>query len=300
MNAVVKVVLSIDGDPDPVAAPDPDTVVLRKYHKMNRLVTEYCGGNAAITLHSSPVFRDRFFNDDYMAFWRAWVADGKDLALHLEDDLYRAPDAPSGQPSIFHRPGEACRVLAAMLDRLDAAGVACRAFRGGSNGQSPSVAGFLADRGIGVDLSCAPGLHWPERGVDWAGSPVSAYVAAPRRLNTPVADVAGGQGNLLIIPLGWDGRVPADRRRPDSHFLANESSTLSQMKDVWDAITRRAADSGETQIVSFLCHTYAVEHPAIHARLQHILAHIRQRGGRFISLRDAVDEVARHNGGGQR
>lgn len=295
MYPLVKVVLSIDGDPDPVLNPDPDAVVFRKYHKMRSLVNEYCDGKAVMTVHSSPVFRQRFISDRYMAFWREWTASGKDLALHIEDDLYRLPSSRPCQPSIFHRPETLFDIIKTILARLKEGKIDCCCFRGGSNGHSLALAEFLKTQGIIADLSCAPGLYWQERGVNWQGAPATAYFALEGNLS---ARGAAHQGAMLMIPLGWDGIIPEDRRRPTENYLANETSALEQLKRVWDAIARRATDSGQPQVVSFLCHTYSVENEFLNQQLKTMLVHIRQHGGQFISITEALEDTRQQYAGG--
>lgn len=296
MYPLVKVVLSIDGDPDPVLTPDPDTLVFRKYHHMHSLVNEYCDGKAAMTIHSSPVFRQRFISDEYMLFWREWVTSGKDLALHIEDDLYRLPSSEPLQPSIFDHPETIFGVIDTTLERLKAGKIDCQCFRGGSNGHAPALANFLASRGVIADLSCAPELYWQERGVNWLGAPASAYFALDHDLSAGGGD---SQKHLLMIPLGWDGNTPQDRRRPTVNFLANETSDLAHLKRVWDAIVRRAMDLGQTQVVSFLCHTYSVENNQLNNQLKTILSYVHHHGGQFVSITEAMEEARQHYPGGQ-
>lgn len=286
MDPSVKVILSIDGDPDPVLNPDPDDIVFRKYHKMQSLVDEYCDGRATITIHSSPVFRQRFLSDDYLRFWHNWALSGKNLALHIEDDLYRLQPAAQPGPSIFQQPEAIFGVIDMMLQKLKAAHIDCRCFRGGSNGHALALAQFLADRGITADLSCAPGLFWPERGVNWLNAPVSAYFAAADNLSGS-GDI--GQRNVLMIPLGWDGIIPDDQRRPTVNYLANETSGVKHLKRVWDSIFKRAQDNGQIQVVSFLCHTYSVENRELNDQLKEILTYVSRHGGKFISIDDALE-----------
>ncbi|WP_213993743.1 hypothetical protein [Sodalis sp. dw_96] len=288
MYPLVKVVLSIDGDPDPVLNPDPDAVVFRKYHKMQSLVNEYCDGKATMTIHSSPVFRQRFISDEYMLFWREWATSGKNLALHIEDDLYRLSSAETLQPSIFHHPETIFDVISTTLERLKQWNIDCSCFRGGSNGHAPALADFLAKQGIIADLSCAPGLNWPERGVDWQGAPATAYF--PLNDNLSARD-GYSQKALLMIPLGWDGITPEDRRRPTVNYLANETSTLEHLKRVWDCLVRRATDLGQPQVVSFLCHTYSVENQDLNQQLKKMLTYISHHDGQFISITEAMKEA---------
>jgi hypothetical protein len=293
MNAAVQLVLNIDGDPDPASKPDPDEVVLPKYRILNRLVEDYCAGKAAMTVHTSPVFRDRFFQEPYTSYWREWAEQGRDLVIHPEDDLYVDPKRRKPGVSAFADVVAMRNVISVGVDRLRANGLPCRAFRGGSNAMTAPIAEFVARIGIDIDLSCAPQLFFPERGVDWRNVPSSAYFVG----QSPTGSVGIGNEEkpLLEIPMGWDGVSPDPGQRPDFHYLANESSNLEKLQVVWDCIRERAQVTGKTQIVSMLCHTFSANEPAYMKQLKDFCGYAVGNEGEFVSLNEAYESASRQD-----
>ena len=64
--------MNVDSDPDPEDTPRNDAAVLEKYGIMKSIVDKCVDGNGTICVQTSPMYRDRFFEDPFMDFWRAW------------------------------------------------------------------------------------------------------------------------------------------------------------------------------------------------------------------------------------
>jgi hypothetical protein len=271
MKPQIYLVVNVDADPDPVDSPADNDAVLEKYQIIQQLINERCDGMAVISVHSSPLYRERFIQPPFVDFWKEWTSGGGDLVLHLEEDFYALPENRRASSTGFENLEIVEQAMKETLSALASEGLACQAYRGGSNSMTPEIAEVLTELGISVDLSCAPGLVWKERVVNWASAPLSGYfmsAQAPARAADP-----GEQGPLLEIPLGWDGINDGDDvpRKPNHHYLANESSTFEDLCRVWDIILKRADDTGNHQAVSLLSHTHTAKTARFHSQLDAFL-----------------------------
>ncbi|UHD46425.1 hypothetical protein LUX29_04180 [Aureimonas altamirensis] len=173
------------------------------------------------------------------------------------------------------------------------AGLPLPAYRGGYHGFTPEIGAILKECGIGIELSCAPGIAWPQKAADWADAPLSAYYMAPDR---PWATAPDTSNALFEIPWAWDAKAPG-RSRPfvvGENYIINEFSTLPAMQAVWDAVVARAAAAAAPQIVSMVCHTYTMGREEFESRLQSILGHVRDNGAHFVSPTGAKAVFDRH------
>ena len=253
MEPRIYLVVNVDADPDPVDTPADNDAVLKKYKIVQQLINERCNGKAVISVHSSPLYRERFIQSPFVDFWKEWTLGGGDLVLHMEEDVYALPENRGASST-------------------------------GSNSMTPKIAEILTELGISVDLSCAPGLIWKERAVNWASAPLSGYfmsMQSPSR-----ASDSGGQGLLLEIPLGWDGVIDGDSapRKPNHHYLANESSTYEDLCRVWNVILERADNTGNHQAVSLLSHTYTAKTARFYSQLDTFLQFVTTNRGIPASL----------------
>lgn len=283
MESDVYLVLNVDSDPDPVSVHQEDAAVLAKYARMRELLRPYTNGAAAWTVMTGPRYRDRFYEAPFLDFWRAVVADGADLALHPEEDLYGPGPGTGPESCSYTYTGHMRDVITSRVQKMQAAGLRLAAFRGGYHGFTPEIGAIMKDVGIGIDLSCAPGIVWPQKAAAWGGAPVSAYYMSADRQSVPAAPDEAAP--LFEIPWAWDGLTPGTARRfvVGENYLINEFSTVPAMQRVWDAVQRRAKEAGAPQIVSMVCHTYTMGQPEYEERLASILAHIGQSGGSFVS-----------------
>ena len=284
MEPRVYLVVNVDADPDPVDTPADNDAVLKKYRIIQQLINERCNGKAVISVHSSPLYRERFIQSPFVDFWKEWTLGGGDLVLHMEEDVYALPENRSTSSTGFENLEIVEQAMRETLSALSIEGLACRAYRGGSNSMTPKIAEILTELGISVDLSCAPGLIWKERAVNWASAPLSGYfmsMQSPSR-----ASDSGGQGPLLEIPLGWDGVIDGDSapRKPNHHYLANESSTYEDLCRVWNVILERADNTGNHQAVSLLSHTYTAKTARFYSQLDTFLQFVTTNRGIPASL----------------
>ncbi|MGI6853902.1 hypothetical protein [Mesorhizobium sp. 1B3] len=283
MSADVLLVVNVDSDPDPVSTYQEDASVLAKYSRMREIIGTHAGGAAAWTVLTGSLYRDRFYQDPFLRFWRALVADGADLVLHPEEDLY-GPGPGTGPDSCsYYHTGHMRDVILSRARKMRDAGLALSAYRGGYHGFTTDIGSLLKEAGIGIELSCAPGIVWPEKAAAWGDAPLSAYYMSSVRQS----DVAGDDevDPLFEIPWAWDAVAPGLSRRfvVGENYMINEFSNLEAMKRVWDSVVRRAAERGEQQTVSMVCHTYTMGLPEFEGRLTSILDYVRSNGGEIVS-----------------
>ena len=279
-------IVNIDSDPDPEDTPRNDAAVLEKYEIMKAIVDECVDGKGTICVQTSPMYRDRFFEDPFMDFWRAWVADGGDLTLHPEEDLYSTPETRLESGSYYEDIGHMEPIIRAKAELMASEGLPFAAYKGGYQGLTMEIVNVLAEVGIPIDVTCAPGIDWPEKLAAWGDAPKSAYYMSPEACGR-----AAGRGEVspvFEIPFGWDGQdSDTGRRLLNQHYLVNEFSNYEALCRVWDTVVERGARSGESQIVGILCHTYAMQNAQLSRQCRDILTYMREHGGRPVTAREA-------------
>lgn len=280
-------VINVDSDPDPVSVPQDDASLLRKYGRMRAILAEHAGGAAAWTVLTGPVCRDRFFEPPFSDFWRALAGDGADLVLHPEEDLYGPPPGKEPGACTYYDIGHMRPLILEKAEAMRAQGLPFAAYRGGYHGFTPEIGAVVKEAGIGIELSCAPGIVWPDKAAAWDGAPLSAYYMSAAVPSQPAAPAEADP--LFEIPWAWDAKA-AGTSRPrvvGENYIINEFSTLPAMRRVWDAVIERAQASPEPQIVSMVCHTFTMGQPDYEERLTGILDHVARTGGRFVTPRAA-------------
>lgn len=283
MSADVLLVVNVDSDPDPVSTYQEDHAILAKYSRMREIIGGHAGGAAAWTVLTGSLYRDRFYEGAFLPFWRALVADGADLVLHPEEDLYGpGPGTGPDSCSSYHT-GHMRDVILSRARKMRDAGLPLSVYRGGYHGFTAEIGAILKEAGIGIELSCAPGIVWPEKAAAWDGARLSAYYMSSARPSEVADD--DDIDPLFEIPWAWDGVAPGLSRRfvVGENYMINEFSNLEAMKRVWDAVVRRAAERGEQQTVSMVCHTYTMGLPEFETRLISILDYVKSNGGEMVS-----------------
>jgi hypothetical protein len=287
MPPAAYLVINVDSDPDPVSVPQDDASLLKKYGRMREIMAERAGSAAAWTVLTGPICRDRFFEPPFSDFWRELASDGADLVLHPEEDLYGPPPGKEPGACSYYDIGHMRPIILQKAEAMRRLGVPFAAYRGGYHGFTPEIGAVVKEAGIGIELSCAPGIVWPDKAAGWEGAPLSAYymsAAVPARPAAP-----GESGPLFEIPWAWDAVAPgtARPRVVGENYIINEFSNLPAMRRVWDAVVERAKATPEPQIVSMVCHTFTMGQPEYEERLIGILDHVARNGGRFVTPRAA-------------
>ncbi|WP_118135449.1 hypothetical protein [Oceanicella sp. SM1341] len=287
MSAPALLIVNVDSDPDPVSVYQEDAAVLAKYARMREILAAHTGGRAAWTVLTGPMYRTRFSEPPFTGFWGEISAEGADLVLHPEEDLYGPPEGTAPGACTYYDTAHMRGVILQQAERMAAAGLSFAAHRGGYHGLTPGMAAAVREAGIGIELSCAPGIAWPEKAAAWADAPLSAYYMSAE---DPARPAGPGEADALFeIPWAWDAIAPGTSRRfvVGENYMINEFSTLEAMRGVWDAVMARAARTGEQQIVSMVCHTFTMGQPEYEERLTGILGHVAASGAAFATPREA-------------
>ncbi len=279
-------IVNIDSDPDPEDTPRDDAAVLEKYGIMKAIVDECVEGKGTICVQTSPMYRDRFFEDPFMDFWRTWVADGGVLTLHPEEDLYSTPETRLDSGSYYEDIGHMEPIMRSKAELMKSAGLPFAAYKGGYQGLTMEIVNVLAELGIPIDVTCAPGIVWPEKLAAWGDAPKSAYYMSPEARDRPAE--RREESPVFEIPFGWDGQDSDTKRRLlNQHYLVNEFSNYEALCRVWDTVVERGARSGASQIVGFLCHTYAMQNAKLSRQCRDILTYMCSHGGTPVTASEA-------------
>lgn len=287
MKPSAYLVVNVDSDPDPVRVYQNDASLLAKYQRLKEILAEHAGGTGAWTVLTGPLCRDRFFEPPFIDFWRHLRDDGADLVLHPEEDLYGPPPGKAEGRCSYYDPGHMRPIILSKARAMQRLGIPFAAYRGGYHGFTPAIGEAIKAAGIGIELSCAPGIEWPEKAADWGNAPLSAFYmsnARPSQIADPCEEAP-----LFEIPWAWDGIAPGTSRRfvVGENYMINEFSTLPAMRLVWDTITRRAVGGPAPQIVSMICHTFTMGEPEYEDRLIGILDYVAAHGAQFVTPRSA-------------
>jgi hypothetical protein len=283
MRPNVQLVVNVDSDPDPASVYQDDASLLKKYGRMREILASHTGGAAAWTVLTGPICRDRFFRPPFTEFWLELIRNGADLVLHPEEDLYGPPPGAVVGSCAYYDIDHMRPLIVEKASVMRDLGMPFAAYRGGYHGFTAAIGAAVKEAGIGIDLSCAPEIVWPEKAAAWSNAPLSGYFMS----GDDPAKAAGGLDidPLFEIPWAWDGKVPGTARRfvVGENYMINEFSNLPAMRQVWDAVLTRSEATSEPQIVSMVCHTFTMGLPEFEERLIGILSYVSDHGGHFIT-----------------
>jgi hypothetical protein len=285
----IYLVVNVDSDPDPVGVHQTDDSLLTKYRRLRDILADYANGKAAWSVLTGPICRDRFHEPPFVAFWRGLYESGADLVLHAEEDLYGPPPGKTAGSCSYYDTHHMRQVILGKSGTMRDLDMPFAAYRGGYHGFTPDIGVLLKETGIGIDLSCAPGVVWPEKAAAWDGAPLSAFYMSSSR---PAGISGDDEKNALFeIPWAWDAREAGASRKHrfvvGENYMINEFSTLAAMQAVWDAVGGRACGTGVPQIVSMICHTFTMGQPEYEGRLTGILDYVAEHGAEFVTPREA-------------
>ena len=254
---------------------DPPNVELSigETRELGQIMLDLTDGHAVLTPHSGTYCRTGYYEAPMLEVYREWTERGAEVAVHLHEEI-------KGGGVRFGEEAHVREVFKDCHDRLVAGGIVPAAYRGGHNAYAPFMNAVLAEHGIGVDLSCLPGLDKPEREAIWTKGSFSAY-ALPEDSRLP--EGAGEASSIVEVPIGSDGEGTDYR-----NFLQIEQSDLDNHKRVLRVIRNRAQHDGQAQIVHMLFHTGSMGKPDWVERLLEFLRHVPTEGAAFIGAKDAA------------
>lgn len=255
--------------PASVRTDPPDAALMRRrFAAIRDLVLGEADGDAVLTLHTSPRFRDTFFHEPYAGAFRDLAARGVVLALHPHED--RADGT-----CLYDDPGHLGAVVAGAMKAAREAGLVLGAFRAGGFAFHPCLPPLLSRHAIRLDLSAAPGLADAERHAVWHEDAWrQAFVLGDTR-----AAVAS-------VPIGWDGEGTSIGR----NYLYNEKLDLAGLVRIWEAICTRP---DRPRAVNFLTHGFGLVDQGFRRQAVGFLRHVRRSGGRVVSARTLAPAVSR-------
>jgi hypothetical protein len=280
MTPEVYFVVGVDSDPkrSPFGTRDDD--VLQKYTTAFDLLKRSVGGKSIICVHTSPLYRERFFRPPFIHFWETWVRGGGELMLHPEEDLYPLPGSVKNE-TYYKNPPYMEGVIKEKVDFMKKRELPFAGFRGAFFGLTGEIVGILIKVGIEIDLSCAPGIVRPGKAADWSEAPASGYYLSQQFYRR--ARPGRVKRGIFEIPLGWDGQGT----NVTENYLFHERSTYKKMSRVWNAIVKRGKQVGAHQFVGFLCHTHSMGNTRLRNQCEDILNYMREEGGIPVTASEA-------------
>lgn len=239
----------------------PDEALMRKrFAAIREVVCGEAGGDAVVTVHTSPRFRSTFLRDPYAGILRDMVAAGVVLALHPHED--RADGS-----TLYDDPAHLRDVIAHGMLAAREAWLSLSVFRSGGFAFHPCLPGLLATHGITLDLSAAPALADVERHAVWSED---AW-----REDWVLGDARAA---VRSVPIGWDGAGAS----MDRNYLYNEKHDLPSLCRIWDALCARG---DRPRAVNFLTHGFGLVEDRWRRQAEGFLRHVRANGGRVVSAR---------------
>ena len=279
----VYFVVVVDGDPNRSSVGANDRFLLERYHITLNLLKKQIEGKGTVCVHTSPRYRERFFDAPFLEFWEAWVQNGGELILHPEEDVYFTPDSKQDNDSYYNDSQHMEQLIRSKAEEMENKKLSFAAFRGALFGLTNDMVSALKKAKLTIDLSGAPGCVLPERAADWSSAPVSGYYMSEdsylRASNQP------GKDTVFEIPLGWDGQGAEFSR----NYLFHERSTLKKLCNVWDAIVERSKQNKYPQFVNFLCHTYSMKNTRLRTQCEGILNYMKQHHGQPVTATEAKE-----------
>lgn len=245
--------------------PPDEALMRRRLTAIADATAEAAECKAVVTLHTSPRYRTDFFEGPYPDIWRGLLDSGLELALHPHEERFDGS-------TFYDDPNHLRQVIGGSMDLAGKLGLPIAAFRSGTFSFHRAVPPMLAEAGIDVDLSAGPGLFDHQRNVAWPAESADPHHYARQGVA------------ILGVPLGWDGGG-CDLNK---NYLFNERMDMAGLKRVFDAIRRRAEQSGRPQLVYFLAHGFGIADHAWRAQALSFVRHATAHGARLVTARQAL------------
>ena len=253
---------------------DPPKVA-QSIGETRRLVAEMAnltGGKVLLTPHSGTYCRTGYYDGEMLDVYREAVAGGGEVAIHLHEEI-------KGEGTRYADWDHMRAVFLDCKTRLESAGIAPVAYRGGHYAYHPSMNRLLAENGVFIDCSCAPGLNEPSREAIWTHGPASGDYLPENPRQSPAGQ---RRSPVFEIPIGSDRDGAAYR-----NILHVEQSDLDNLMRIWDALLARARLERRPQIVHALFHTGSVGRPEWLDRYRRFLDFVPKRSGAFVGASEA-------------
>ena len=252
------------------------TRILEDINTALGLVERSLGGKCNWSILSHPDQRYLLYREPFLDCWREAVRQGGELSLHPHEDIPR-------EGSRIKETGYMRAVLEDLKNVMAREGLSPNSFRSGSFGRNDELPAVLAELGLAVDFSSAPGYKEPSVEADWVGAPPSGgFTRAGDAASYGPGDV--DEAGVFMIPLGWDGAGGTFTE----NYLFNEAAELDTLLSVYAAIRRRAETEGP-QFVQYLFHLSAMNEPRFTERVADFVGHLVQNGGVIVTGSEASE-----------
>lgn len=275
----VYFVFTMDGDWDeyfhsklPAAKRQPDKKTLLNLIKREIKLARSIKGKFLHFVHTSPVTRDFFLKEEFIALWKEIEARGGSVGVHChEEDLYH--------DGYFHEQDKMEEAIGFLAKALVDNGLHPISYRGGYLAFCEKNVPILENNSISLDFSCDPDRYLWHKGelvADWRGSPYNYYRISYEDHRKP------GKSNVIEIPLG----------KVDGDSLYIGATSLLGIWRTARALAKIDKEEEEDVVVSVLAHTYLFS--SFWQRLKIKLAlYICKKYGTFVNDREALEIINR-------
>jgi hypothetical protein len=233
------------------------------------------GGRFVYALHTGTYCRTGFYDEPFMSVWRAAAAKGAEFVVHPHEEI-------AGQGTRYGDIAHMRQVTTDAIKRLRAAGIEPVGYRGGHYGYAQFMTGLLAELGLPMDFSAAPGFDRPDWEASWKDAPFSAYY--------PAADHPGRavpKGSVLEVPLGADGKGSGNE---NLLYLDFEGADVASLAAIWDAVANRARESGRPQFIHTLYHTISMSSDPMRDRFRRFVDYACEHGGTMVRPSELLEK----------
>jgi len=227
--------------------------------KAIEIAKNFMNGKGVFTIHTSPFFRDDFYNPPFLELWKEIVVMGGEVALHPHEDKLDGG-------TLYDDEEHMRKIIKDVTNKIRNLSLPLYIFRSGYYAWSQFIPEILKELDYKIDISCAPGVVNPNRDVNWIGSPKYAFYYGKNKQNQH-------KKSYFVIPLGWDEKGNSF----ESNYLFCERGSLQSLCHVWDSMVKDITSF--PKIVSFLFHTYALYDKKIYNRIVNFIQYAKENNG---------------------
>lgn len=232
-------------------------------------------GRFVYALHTGTYCRTGFYDEPFMAVWRRAAGKGAEFVVHPHEEI-------AGKGTRYGDISHMRQVTSDAIGRLRAAAIEPVGYRGGHYGYAPFMTGLLAELGLPMDFSAAPGFDRPDWEAAWKDAPFSAYYPA---LDDPSRAVKTGP--VLEVPLGADGKGSGNE---NLLYLDFDGADIASLAAIWDAVADRARKSGRPQFIHTLYHTISMSSDGMRDRFRRFVDYACGHGGTMVRPSEMIEK----------
>ncbi|WP_332816053.1 hypothetical protein [Ramlibacter sp.] len=248
---------------------------LQEAQRSAEFMHETTGGRFVYALHTGTYCRTGFYDEPFMSVWQAAARKGAEFVVHPHEEI-------AGKGTRYGDIVHMRQVTTDAIARLREAGIEPVGYRGGHYGYAAFMTGLLAELGLPMDFSAAPGFDRPDWEAAWKEAPFSAYYPAA---DDPCRAVKNGP--VLEIPLGADGKGSSNE---NLLYLDFEGADIDSLAAIWDSVVDRARESGQPQFIHTLYHTISMSSAGMRDRFQRFVDYACGHGGAMVRPSELLEK----------